>query len=288
MPEFSVSRHNEDVENAESAEQTVTVLTPSRRELGGEASRGASRDWWDENAKDYQVEHGEFLGDADFLWCPEGLRESDARLLGEVAGKRVLEVGAGAAQCSRWLARQHAVPVAIDLSGGQLAQSKVLDARTGVAVRTVQADAQQLPFADASFDLACSAYGALPFVADSAGVMREVARVLRSGGHWVFSVTHPIRWCFADDPGEGGLVAQTSYFDRRAYVEEDEQGVATYVEHHRTLGDRVRDVVAAGLVLDDIIEPEWPADHRRPWGQWSPLRGAVLPGTAIFSTHRPS
>jgi hypothetical protein len=111
--------------------------------------------------------------------------------------------------------------------------------------------------------------------------------VLRPGGRWVFAVTHPIRWCFPDDPGEGGLVAQTSYFDRRPYVEQDEQAVPSYVEHHRTIGDRIREVVAAGLAVDDLIEPEWPADHDRPWGQWSPLRGKILPGTAIFVTHKP-
>ena len=36
-------------------------------------------------------------------------------------------------------------------------------------------------------------------------VMREVARVLRPGGRWVFSVTHPMRWAFPDDPGPEGL-----------------------------------------------------------------------------------
>ena len=83
-------------------------------------------------------------------------------------------------------------------------------------------------------------------------------------------------------------MAETSYFDRRPYVEQDEDGTATYVEHHRTIGDRVREVVAAGLVLLDMVEPEWPGDHDRPWGQWSPLRGQVIPGTAIFVTEKPA
>ena len=87
---------------------------------------------------------------------------------------------------------------------------------------------------------------AVPFVADSAAVMREVARVLRPGGRWVFAVNHPMRWIFLDDPGERGLVATLSYFDRSPYVEYDDDGVPSYVEHHRTLGDRVREIVAAG------------------------------------------
>jgi SAM-dependent methyltransferase len=146
----------------------------------------------------------------------------------------------------------------------------------------VQADAAALPFRNGSFDLACSAYGGVPFVADSARVMREVARVLRPGGRWVFSMTHPIRWCFPDDPGADGLVARSSYFDRTPYVEHGADGAATYVEHHRTIGDRVREITAAGLRLLDVLEPQWPSDNTRTWGGWSPLRGQVIPGTAIF------
>src|SRR3954470_11074507 len=255
-----------------------------RRDAAPSESARAMRSWWDAQAPEYYQEHSDFLGDADFLWGPENLREGTAQLLGEVSGRRVLEVGCGAAQCSRWLLGRGAQPVAFDLSAGQLAQARALNTRTGAVVPVVQADAQRLPFADAAFDLACSAYGAVPFVADSGAVMREVARVLRPGGRWVFSTTHPFRWCFLDDPGPGGLVVESSYFDRRAYVEQDDAGEATYVEHHRTIGDRVREIVAAGLVLEDLVEPEWPEGHDQAWGPWSPLRGRLIPGTAIYVT----
>jgi SAM-dependent methyltransferase len=252
------------------------------------ASVRANRSWWDQDAGAYLAEHGDFLGEADFVWCPEGLREADAHLLGPVAGTRVLEVGAGAAMCSRWLATQGAVPVALDLSGGMLRHAAEAAGRTGVRVPLVQADAQRLPFATASFDTACTAFGAVPFVADSAGVMREVARVLRPGGRWVFATTHPLRWVFPDDPGPAGLAVHTSYFDRSPYVEVDAAGEPVYVEHHRTLGDRVRELVAAGFRLVDLVEPEWPAGHTREWGQWSPLRGALVPGTAIYVCEKPA
>ncbi len=247
----------------------------------GESVR-ANRFWWDAEADAYLMEHGAFLGPAGFVWGPEGLTEDDARLLGDVAGRRVLEVGAGAAQCARWLLSAGADPVALDLSREMLGHAQAVGRDTGLDLPLVQADAAQLPFTSGSFDIACSAYGGVPFVADSAGVMREVARVLRSGGRWVFSVTHPLRWVFPDDPGEPGLVARHPYFDRTPYVEQDELGNATYVEHHRTIGDRVREVSAAGLHLVDLVEPEWPPGNSRTWGAWSPLRGAIVPGTAIF------
>jgi SAM-dependent methyltransferase len=178
--------------------------------------------------------------------------------------------------------------VALDLSAGMLAHARELGVSTGVPISLVQADAQALPFADAAFDTVCTAFGAVPFVDDSALVMREVFRVLRPGGRWVFSVTHPMRWIFLDDPTEGGLTAVHSYFDRTPYVEHDENGAPTYVEHHRTLGDRIRELVGAGFLLHDLIEPEWPAGHEAVWGQWSPLRGRLFPGTAIFVAEKPS
>jgi SAM-dependent methyltransferase len=253
-----------------------------RRRADSAATARANRRWWDVDADAYHAEHGEFLGVDDFVWCPENLREDDAHLLGDVTGRRILEVGAGSAMCSRWLARRGARPVAFDISAGMLRHARLGAARTGVDVPLVQADAEYLPFADASFDLAFTAFGAVAFVADSARVMREVARVLRPGGRWVFATTHPTRWVFPDDPGPAGLTATMSYFDRTPYVETGADGAATYVEHHRTLGDRVREIVAAGLRLVDLVEPEWPAGHTQEWGQWSPLRGAILPGTAIY------
>jgi SAM-dependent methyltransferase len=241
-------------------------------------SARVNRSWWDADADDYQAEHGDFLGGEAFIWGPEGLDEADARLLGDVRGLDVLEVGAGAAQCSAWLAAQGARVVASDLSDGMLAHAR--------GVPAVQCDARRLPFAAASFDAACSAYGAVPFVADPDIVMREVARVLRPGGAWVFSLTHPFRWSMPDDGGPDGLRIVRSYFDRTPYVETGDDGRPRYSEHHRTIGDRVRDLVAAGFDVEDVVEPEWPSEHEREWGPWTPLRGRLVPGTAVFVTRR--
>lgn len=253
-----------------------------REALDEHSTARANRGWWDEEAPQYYREHGAFLGDADLVWGPERLREADARLLGEVAGRDVLEIGCGAAQGGRWVAGQGARVVATDLSTGMLGQARRIDAERGRGLPLACCDGAALPFADASFDIVFTAYGVIPFVADSGRVLREAARVLRPGGRFVFSTSHPVRWAFPDDPGPAGLTATSSYFDRSPYVEVDAAGRALYAEHHRTLGDRVREITAAGLVLVDLVEPEWPAGHDETWGGWSPLRGRHLPGTAIF------
>ncbi|MGC4935769.1 class I SAM-dependent methyltransferase [Gordonia sp. DT30] len=274
--------------NADSVGSAPRQLGP----IDSITSERANRAWWDAETFDYHAEHGEFLGTAtpggDFVWCPEDLRERDAHLLGDVRGRSVLEIGCGSAPCARWLATQGAEVVAIDLShrmlGHGLAAMELFDE---TRVPLVQATAEALPFADASFDIAFSSFGAVPFVADSAGVMAEVTRILVPGGRWVFSVNHPMRWMFPDDPGPDGLTVAIPYFNRTPYSEADSDGTITYVEHHRTIGDRVREIRSAGLILDDIVEPEWPEDLDRVWGQWSPLRGQYFPGTAIFCCTKP-
>jgi len=107
--------------------------------------------------------------------------------------------------------------------------------------------------------------------------------VLRPGGRFAFSITHPTRWMFPDDPTEEGLRASQSYWDRTPYVEvDDETGEIAYVEHHRTLGDWVALLAGAGFRITTLLEPEWPEDHERLWGGWSAVRGRLTPGTAIF------
>ena len=259
-------------------------------DIDSTVSEHASRWWWDHDADDYHDEHGDFLGAArpggEFRWCPEGLTEAEAGLLGPVEGRSVLEVGCGSAPCARWLTARGAHVIGLDLSREMLRHGLNAIAGDDAPTPLVQATAESLPFADASFDVAFSSFGAIPFVADSALAMGEVARVLRPGGRWVFSVNHPMRWMFPDDPGPAGLTVSIPYFSRTPYRETDDDGNVTYVEHHRTIGDRVREIVGAGLILDDIIEPEWPDGFEETWGQWSPLRGSYFPGTAIFCSHK--
>lgn len=254
-----------------------------RRGVGEAESRHANGADWDRYADEYQATHGRFLGDVGFVWGPEGVREDDVRLLGDPRGKRILEVGSGANQCSRWLRAQGAEAVGLDLSHRQLQHSRRIDEETGIVVPAVLGTATALPFADGCFDVVFSSFGALQFVSEIDVAVAEAARVLRPGGRFAFSITHPTRWMFPDDPTEAGLVASQDYWDRTPYVEiDDETDRVSYVEHHRTIGDWVRLLADHGFRLLDIAEPRWPADLDRDWGGWSRTRGLLTPGTAIY------
>jgi len=257
-------------------------VRPERFPVGEQQTLDANRRDWDAYADTYQATHGEFLQDIGFVWGPEGHTEAELKVLGDVAGKRVLEVGCGASQCARWLATQGGRAVGLDVSFRQLQHGRRIDDATGVSVATVCATGTALPFADASFDVVFSSFGAMQFVSDAATAVGEVARVLADGGRFAFSITHPIRWAMPDDPGEDGLVVSSSYFDRTPYVEVDQDEQVRYVEHHRTLGDWVRILAEHGFTITDLLEPEWPEGHDRVWGGWGPVRGALIPGTAIY------
>lgn len=258
-------------------------MTAHRRPAGEQESRSANSADWDRYADEYQATHGEFLGDIGFLWGPEGLTEAEAGILGDLRGRDVLEVGSGAGQCSRWINSMGGRAIGLDLSHRQLQHSRRIDEMSGVVVPSVRGTATHLPFADNSFDVVFCSFGALQFVADIDRAVAETARVLRPGGRYAFSITHPTRWMFPDDPTEGGLTASQSYWDRTPYVEvDDETGATSYVEHHRTLGDWVALLAGHGFRITTLLEPQWPEGHDRLWGGWSRVRGRLTPGTAIF------
>ena len=204
-----------------------------------------------------------------------------AALAGEPTGARVLDVGCGPGMLTEVLVAEHGEDrvAAIDPAAAFVEATRARFPRADVR----RGPAEALPWDDDSFG-ASLAQLVVSFMSDPVAGLREMARVTRPGGRLAFSVTHPTRWMFPDDPTEAGLLASQSYWDRTPYVEvDDETGETSYVEHHRTVGDWVRALAAAGYRLVDLVEPEWPEDHERVWGGWSAVRGRLTPGTAIFA-----
>jgi malonyl-CoA O-methyltransferase len=163
---------------------------------------------------------------------------------------RVLDAGCGTGYCTRALARRFrgAGVVGIDLAWEMAARSR---RRAGwfARARFVTGDAEQLPFAGASFDMVLS--NLMLYWCDPATVFAECLRVLRPGGLFVFTTFGPdtlreLRdaWSRADqDPHVhtfldmhdlGDILLQTGFADP---VMDVERYTLTYDDVHQVMGD---------------------------------------------------
>jgi ubiquinone/menaquinone biosynthesis C-methylase UbiE len=105
----------------------------------------------------------------------------------DLGGADSLELGCGTGYVSTWLARRGARPVGLDNSAAQLATAAALQHRFGLHFPLIQASAEQVPLADATFDLVISEYGASIWC-DPYAWIPEAARLLRPGGQLIFLV----------------------------------------------------------------------------------------------------
>lgn len=246
---------------------------------------------WDRLSPIYQAHH-EF-STADVHYGPWAPLERDLQLLGEAAGLRILDLGCGGGQCSIAFARQGAIVTGVDLSEAQLAYAGRLAAQEEVAVRLVQASAEDLSaLASGSYDLVFSV-NTLTYVARAADCLAECCRVLVRGGRLVFSLDHPLRYSFLD-PGltdlddELSIVPVRSYYDDGCHRWRWPGSGIVLQSYHRTIGQWTDLLAAAGLQLLRIVEPMPPADLLDDLlpedGAQAPLR--LIPHTVIFMAQK--
>jgi SAM-dependent methyltransferase len=121
--------------------------------------------------------------DADYIDHEPWIRPA-FDLLGDVAGKRILDYGCGHGMASVVLAHRGAVVSGIDLSPGYIAEAHRRADANEVAVEFRTADAEQLPFANSTFDAIWGC--AILHHLDLRQAGQEVLRVLKPDGVAVF------------------------------------------------------------------------------------------------------
>ena len=252
----------------------------SSSEPGEDARR--NREHWDATADEYQSRHGEFIGRPEPRWGVWQLPEDELRILGDVSGRDVLELGCGAAQWSILLAGRGARPVGLDNSERQLEHARGAMAEAGVSFPLVHASAEDVPLADESFDVVFCDHGALSW-ADPYRVVPEAARLLRPGALLAFSTTSPIAsLCWHPGTSEMEPVLHRDYFGLHRLADDES------VNYQLPYGDWIRVLVGAGLVVEALVEPRPAAGATSTYWEPSELAWARRwPSDAIWKARKP-
>jgi SAM-dependent methyltransferase len=220
-----------------------------------------NREVWTKANADYtDAQAAEAWGNDDIEWGTYGIAEAELDVLGDVAGKDVIELGCGTAYFSAWLAKRGARPVGLDVTPAQLDTARRMMRETGIEFPLVEASAEDVPLSDESFDLALSEYGASIW-ADPDLWIPEAARLLRPGGELVFLCNSPLSVLCMPDEGkiQERLVRSQFELGRMQWPGENEG-----VEYHLGHGDLLRLLRDTGfdvLGLWELRAPESATDH---------------------------
>lgn len=182
-------------------------------------------------------------------------RPATLSLLPDVKGKRVLDAGCGPGVYSEWLIEHGAEVVAVEVSPKMVALAKQ---RVGMAAEVRRADlTKPLTFLESSsFDIVLSPL-VLEYIENWDGTLAEFYRVLRPGGHFVCSVSHP----FFD----------YTYYNSNNYFETELVGsvwkgfpqIQVYMpSFRRSLDATLNPIIKTGFVLETIIEPKPTAEFK--------------------------
>jgi SAM-dependent methyltransferase len=190
-----------------------------------------------------------------------GIRESEVGVLGDVDGLDVVELGCGTAYFSAWLARRGARPVGIDPTPAQLETARRMQAETGLEFPLIEGVAEEVPLADASFDLAVSEYGASIW-ADPFKWIPEAARLLRPGGRLVFLRNSTLVILCMPDVGVAQEQLQRPQFGMHRFEWPEEEGGG--VEFHLAHGAWIDLLREHGFEVERLIELQAPEDAEDP------------------------
>jgi SAM-dependent methyltransferase len=231
-----------------------------------------------------------YRGQAEIRYRLEPYIRSFAKF-SEARDKDVLEIGVGLGADHQQFAEAGAQLTGIDLTEAAIEHTSRRFAQLGLTSRLHTADAENLPFADASFDIVYS-WGVIHHSPDTPRAAREILRVLRPGGRFAVMIYHRssmvgyMLWLrYALMRGRPFTSLDSIYADHL-----ESPGTKAYSHAQATaLFDGATDVrISTVLTHADLLESEAGQRHRGPllavarrlWPRW--LIRKLLPGHGLF------
>ncbi|MDQ3855756.1 MAG: class I SAM-dependent methyltransferase, partial [Chloroflexota bacterium] len=137
-------------------------------------------EWWDEQA-----------GDAGDYYNRHVILPALLKVLGDVRGRAVLDLGCGNGVSSRVLAREGARVTGVDVSPSLIARARERESLSPLGIAYQVGDAGDLTGLSLGSYAAVTANMVLMDMEDGAGLLKEAGRLLETGGRFVASLLHP-------------------------------------------------------------------------------------------------
>ena len=198
-------------------------------------------------------------------------------LLGDVAGRRILDAGCGQGYLCRLLARRGAHVTGAEPAAGWIAQAVAREATAPLGITYIQADLSTFADDSGGFD-AVVANMVFMDIPDYVAAMRACIAALRPGGRFVFSLLHP---CFEES---GSAWASQGYVAVREYLSEYTTPQTSFgVFFHRPLSAYITLLLAEGCALRAMREPQLDPQLAREYGA---ERYTHVPGYVVIGAER--
>lgn len=221
---------------------------------------------------------GSDLPDDVVTYGPDIPAEASLRLLGDLSGKRVLDLGCGAGSNAIAMARAGARVIAVDEDADQVgAARRAIDA-AGVKVELHQTPLAELAFLRADTIESVVSVHSLVHVADVGRVFRQIHRVLRQEHSFVLAVPHPT-FALLDPDAPAPLEIRRSAFDEEPFAHDDPR----HGTRVRSVGTLFTELGRAGFRVDQVLEPAPTGSGGGP--HWSPAM-AKVPATLVLRARK--
>ena len=177
-------------------------------------------------------------------------------LLGDVAGKHILDAGCGQGYLCRLLARRGAIVTGVEPAAQWCSYAVEREQQQPLGITYLQEDLSSLQDAQYRFDcvVANMVFMDIP---DYKAAMHNCIAALKSGGNFVFSLLHP---CFEEPASEW---ARKSSVEVREYLQEYTMPQNYAYLFHRPLSAYINFLIEEGCFLRKILEPQLGADIAR-------------------------
>ncbi|MBU3905258.1 MAG: methyltransferase domain-containing protein [Nanoarchaeota archaeon] len=239
--------------------------------------------WWNDNASGFQRDAK--ISTKTINWGVHTPYDNKLKLLTNVKGKKIIEVGCGGGQISIFLAKKGANCTGIDLSEKELDYAKNLAKIEKVNVNFLKGSFQDLSrFKKNSFDIAVSSW-AFQYSPNLNKLFKEVYKIIKPNGIFIFSMPHP----FYEIMDSKTHKIKYSYFKTGRYENIDvwqDGSKHKFVGFHVKVSDIYNALIDAGFYVEKIIEPVSLKDGSVKWEDFPKELSKLIGPSIIFKTRK--